>query len=38
VDGQSSTTATPADFDFFLLEHDKYHQQFLPIAQKPNAP
>lgn len=38
VDGQTSTTATPADFDLFLLEYDKYHQQFLPIAQKPNAP
>lgn len=38
VDGQSSTTATPADFDYFVLAYDKYYQQFLPIAQKPNAP
>jgi hypothetical protein len=37
VDGQSSTTATPADFDFFVIEYDK-SQIFLPIMQKPNGP
>jgi len=37
VDGQSSTTPTPADFDFFILEYEKYHI-YLPIVLKPNAP
>jgi hypothetical protein len=37
VDGQTSPAPTPANFDFFILEYEKYRNH-LPIVQKPKAP